>query len=265
MEQNIIFSTVDYPEVQYNLTFLPELELFIRKLTESEYNLLKENIRRDGCKEPLKIWDVGHAKILIDGHHRYSICVLLDMDFSFEYLYFDTIEDVKIYMAKQQMGKRNLSLQEISYLRGMQYAFSKQSKGGVYDQEGQTRELLAKEYNVSSATISRDYLLYQALEKIPIEEKDKYLRGESFLRKQEIEFIGKYEVNVSFVLSHLRQGGCLEDLKPHYISNYQTRKTQVHLINKLSKDFENEIKKANYSQKKVYKEKLLKLLELFDE
>lgn len=263
MEQNIVLNTALYPHIKYEIEVLPELEFFIRKQTKSEYQLLKNSIKTHGCKEPLKLWKHGGVNVLVDGHHRLHSCYALDMDFSFEFLFFNSIEEVKMYMAKNQLGRRNLKTQEVSYLRGMQYDFVKKGVGESNEKEGNTRDILAKEYGVSSATISRDFITYQALEKLPLEEKQDYLQGTSFLQKKDIDFIGKHDVDVKLVLSFLKNGLSLEDVILHYFpTQVITKKTK---IDRLSFQLEKEIKEATFSQKQIYKKQLLALIQLIDE
>ena len=47
-----------------------ELRTLIPPLAEDERRLLEENIIRDGCREPLTVWQ----DTLLDGHNRYDIC-----------------------------------------------------------------------------------------------------------------------------------------------------------------------------------------------
>jgi hypothetical protein len=69
--------------------------------------LLEKNILADGRREPLVVWN----GILIDGHHRLSICLEHGLPFK-------TVEpqeeledalDAKIWIVKNQFGRRNLT------------------------------------------------------------------------------------------------------------------------------------------------------------
>ena len=48
----------------------PEFSALIPPLSNDERMQLAVNIRRDGCREPLVLWN----NILLDGHNRYEIC-----------------------------------------------------------------------------------------------------------------------------------------------------------------------------------------------
>jgi hypothetical protein len=58
-----------------------------------------------GCLDTLKTWQ----GILVDGHHRYKICQKHSLSFQTEELFFDDREAVKIWMIRNQMGRRNIT------------------------------------------------------------------------------------------------------------------------------------------------------------
>lgn len=178
--------------VKENIKVLPELETFIRKLTPSEYKLLKEDIAQNGCKDAIILWERDEEFIIIDGHNRYRICTELGVEFQYELKKFASIDEVKDYMSRLQLARRNLTAQEVSYLRGLQYSIKKKAKGG--DNKGSklsTKDALAEEFGVSARTIINDYNHYLGVERLPVEEKLKYLAGESELSKSKIELLGK--------------------------------------------------------------------------
>ncbi len=256
--------------VRDNIVILEDLEYFIRKLSPSEYALLEKDIQDNGCKEPIKLWRRSSDFVIVDGHHRYKICTDHGIDFKTEALEFISVEDVKVYMAKLQLGRRNLTAQEVAYLRGMQYALNKTSVGKNTSEGGSTRNRLASEYGVSPATISRDYLTYKAVEKLPFNYRSQFLEGESFLQKQDLELLAKTDIDVNAFLSFRESGKTLKEFlelnqdssddvveekikveKKNYISSFSTR---------FMKDFN----KADDNQKKIYREQLLELLAMLD-
>ncbi len=46
-------------------------------MTADEYQQLKENILKDGCRDALVIW----SDTIIDGHNRYQICTENGIEF----------------------------------------------------------------------------------------------------------------------------------------------------------------------------------------
>ncbi|MEH0153142.1 ParB/RepB/Spo0J family partition protein [Limibacter armeniacum] len=257
--------------VRDNIKILPELEFFIRKLGESEYNLLKEDISKNGCKESIKLWRREDDFVIVDGHHRYQICQELGIDFKTESLDFASIEDVKIFMAKLQLGRRNLTPQESSYLRGMQYGLSRKTAGGIQEDSGQgrTRTLLAQEYGVSEATIMRDYKLYRGLEKVGEAIKQDYLSGDSFLRKMHIEYIAVEELlDVQRFIYFIERGGSLEEYKAqsqHGTQQIQTApngsKSKPSYFEAFASKFDKELKVADTERKQEMKHMLQRMLE----
>ncbi len=255
--------------VKENIKILPELEYFIRKLNSPEYHLLLTDIQKNGCKEPIKLWRRENDFVIVDGHHRFQICQELGIDFKTESIEFNSIEDVKSYMAKVQLGRRNLTAQENAYLRGMQYDFAKKGVGQYNKKEGNTRDLLAEEYGVSSATISRDFWTYQAVEKLPVEHKQLFLEGDSFLQKQDLEFIAKNELDIETFLNYREQGNSLQnfqkkDEKQGEIQK-EKQKEKKHYFSSFSSRFIKDFQKANSSEKQVYKQQLLELIKSLDE
>ena len=55
---------------RYDLTIDPEFKQLIPPLIQTERQQLEDNIKRDGCREPIALW----GNIIIDGHNRYEIC-----------------------------------------------------------------------------------------------------------------------------------------------------------------------------------------------
>jgi len=90
----------------------PEIETLIPPLTDDERTQLMVNIQRDGFRDPLVVW-LGHG-ILLDGHNRYRIWeavfeddenrepTILEMKFA-------TRDDAKLWVIKNQLGRRNLT------------------------------------------------------------------------------------------------------------------------------------------------------------
>lgn len=148
------------PEIK--ITINEELKALIPPLSEEEFSQLEQNILQEGCRDALILWQQDKDFILIDGHNRYEICQRHGLSFKTEIKDFKDFEEVKSWMITNQLGKRNLTEEQKSYLRGLQYQRTKKSLGG-YDfvkSVGQnvqpTHELLAQEHKVSPKTIQRD-------------------------------------------------------------------------------------------------------------
>ena len=171
------------------------LKDFILPLNKEEYYLLEMSMINEGCRDPLSVWEDSNGDfILIDGHHRYSICKKHDLRFEIQILKFDNIEGVKSWMIDNQLGRRNLSREQLSYYRGLKYLKLRNKRGGYNavlkkgDSES-TADLLSTEFKVSESTIKRDAKFAQALEiiaKSNTKLRNKILRGAADLNKSDI-------------------------------------------------------------------------------
>ena len=89
-----------------------EFENLIPKLSNEEFKQLEENIKSEGCREALIVWN----GILIDGHNRYKICRQNNIDFKIIEKNFSNREEAKMWIIKNQFGRRNLSIYDRSVL-----------------------------------------------------------------------------------------------------------------------------------------------------
>jgi hypothetical protein len=145
-----------------------ELKSLIPPLSTEEKLKLEANIVAEGCREALILWNKDEEYILIDGHNRYEICTRLQIPFKILEKEFEDKEAVKNWMISNQLGKRNLTELQKSYLRGLQYAAEKRKLGGIgvnqhnkskvdkMSTQQKTIEKLAEQHFVSAKTIQRD-------------------------------------------------------------------------------------------------------------
>jgi len=235
---------LQFEEIKRQIRILPELEQLIPPLLTDEHQQLEQNIIREGCREALLIWQTTEeiikidnksthtVYVLIDGHNRYSICMKHGIDFKIHLISFNTLYDVRQYMIDNQLGRRNLTPEQVSYLRGMKYLTEKKEKGKyerldhkgqnvLYDVEagaisvgmeendhkGQnvlygtevvsTSEKLGKRFNVSEKTIKRDAEFASGLEKLEPNLKSEILSGQTKINKTLIQQVGKSVISNS--------------------------------------------------------------------
>lgn len=105
----------------YELKIDLEFKKLIPPLTTEEFKLLKENIIRDGCREPLCVWN----DVIIDGHNRYDICTTNNIPFYIQPLKFINREDAQNWICANQLGRRNISEETRKYLIGKRYQMEK--------------------------------------------------------------------------------------------------------------------------------------------
>lgn len=201
--------------VRDRIVIRKEFKELIPQLKSDELEQLEENILKEGVRDPLILWPIGEEFILIDGHNRYSVCVKHKLDFPFKKIDFKDDEEARDWMIRNQLGRRNLSPEQQSYLRGLRYNNEK-SQGkrsdltsGQNDQKlntESTAEILAKEYNVSPKTIVRDAEFAKGLDVIAKKDpelKKKILKGESPIKKGKIQSLAKNPDAVESVINEI--------------------------------------------------------------
>lgn len=121
-------------KVKKEITILESIKRFIPPLSAEEKQQLEQNILEFGCKDPLTIWETNRGVIdanaeqpeeivyvLIDGHNRYEICQKFSIDFKISVVEFENFDQIHDFMIDHQLGRRNLSSEQMSYLRGLKY------------------------------------------------------------------------------------------------------------------------------------------------
>ncbi|MEA5404842.1 hypothetical protein VB776_18045 [Arcicella sp. DC2W] len=195
--------------IKSQIVILDQLRALIPPLTADELHQLELNILKHGVKDPLSIWETTASiaqiddsntpvYVLIDGHNRYDICKKNRLDYRINLLKFTSLDEVKDYMIDFQLGRRNLSPEQASYLRGLRYLQQKSMRGGdKFSTEGQQDVSIAlgTEYGVSSRTIKRDGEFASGLNKLSTSLKQEILTGKQKLPKATINAISKLETS----------------------------------------------------------------------
>ena len=135
-------------------------------MSENEFQLLEQNILRDGIRDPLVVW----GDTLIDGHNRYAIAQKHGLEYKTVQIELEDDTAAKIWIMNNQLGRRNLSTATRALMAlDMKPLFAEQAKkrmdwrsshavpsGGT--PSGKTRDQLAKIAKVSKSSI--DYAEY---------------------------------------------------------------------------------------------------------
>ncbi|MEG4225489.1 hypothetical protein QUA35_05745 [Microcoleus sp. N9_B2] len=145
----------------------PDFQTLIPPLSAIEFAALESSILEEGCRDPLVVWT--EEKILIDGHNRYAICSAHGIPYQTVEMSFDSPNAVKVWMLLNQLGRRNLTSESVSYLRGTWYELTKQPRGGDRKSSGQndhlkTEEKLGALFLASPKTIRRDAQFAKAVD-----------------------------------------------------------------------------------------------------
>ncbi len=215
--------------IRQTIIVIDELRDLIPPLQTEERQQLRDNIAEQGIREPILLWKEGEKHIIIDGHNRYSIAQELSLtDFPVKVVEgLKDLTEVKDWMILNQLGRRNLTPMQASFLRGQLYNATKkdrtqnlnrgeatpkdqidtsenQAKGSAenstkdqIDTSGKTTsKRIADDLGVGEATIKRDGKFAQGLEKIGLvspEVKKQILSGEAKVRKADIEELASAE------------------------------------------------------------------------
>lgn len=178
-----------------------EFKALIPPLTAEEFQQLEKNILEEGIREPIIYWK--GTETIIDGHNRFEIAKKHNLKYSTFSKGFDTREEVIDWMINNQLGRRNLSKETQSYLRGLQYQREKKrvsNESGINQHsevkaqnelQPTTAEKLATQHNVSRETIKRDEQYAKAVDTIventKPEVKHKILNNEIKITKEETQ------------------------------------------------------------------------------
>lgn len=197
--------------IKSQILILDSLRDLIPPLADDEFEQLQQNVLKHGVKDPLTVWETTSTAaqidaedrpvfILIDGHNRYRIGSQYRLDYRINLVQFTTLDEVKAYMIDYQLGRRNLTAEQTSYLRGLRYLQQKSMRGGNKTGGSQldVSAALGKEYGVSSRTIKRDGDFAAGLEKLAPDVKQAVLSGKKKLPKASIKTIGKAETTEPF-------------------------------------------------------------------
>lgn len=140
-----------------------EFRTLIPPLTAEEFSQLEANCLENGIQDSLKTWN----GILVDGHNRYEIAQKHGLEFRTEEMEFSSRDDVKLWIIKNQLGRRNLDKWQRFDLAKQQEHIekvkAKERQGTRTDiqpilaesSKGQTRDKMASQVGVSHGTYDK--------------------------------------------------------------------------------------------------------------
>lgn len=184
---------MDADKTMIDLRIDPEFAKICPPLTQEEYGLLEQSIIAEGCRDPIVTWN----GTIVDGHNRYKICNKHNVRFTTHRASFKDRQEVKWWIIKNQLARRNLTLVQAAYMRGRIWETFKQprlTKGvnlkagekalpqGVRSQQAFFGSMLG----VSAAKIRNDHDLFLAVERLSERAKEYVLSGRDLLRNQHI-------------------------------------------------------------------------------
>ena len=196
------------PELLATLKIEPEFRDKIPPLTEAEFQQLRENIMEAGeVYEPIRVWN----GVVVDGHNRLKVIEehpeikwsAREMDFVDKWAAFD-------WMYRNQLGRRNLTDEQRTYMIGKMYEARKNSHGnnaergedGKYlsaqnghlgERRVRQDEVIGKELGIGHNTVRRAEKFAKGvdtLKQVSQEAADKVLMGKSKATKAQISTLG---------------------------------------------------------------------------
>ena len=163
------------------LTVNPKFRDVARPLHEDEFKLLEENILRDGrVLQPIITW----KGTIVDGHYRWRIIQKhreLGREIPFEPVEMNFADDwaVVAWICNNQLGRRNLTDEERTYMIGKQYEAEKNTRGnpGERGEDGKYQraqnELIGNAPNKTATKIGRQH----GIGKDTVKRSEKFAKG----------------------------------------------------------------------------------------
>jgi len=198
----------------------PELEAVCLPLTPEEYGLLESQILRDGCLDPVKVWDRDGELVLLDGHNRLKICRENKLPEPISStIEIGSLDEAVIWIVDNQKGRRNVATEaQQTYISGKRYEAQKnvnKFKGNQYTIESGARTKCedqnaphnknytaykqGSEEGISSRTIEKNAVFSKgidAIREVSPELADKILTsGTTKLAKVEVMAVSKIPPN----------------------------------------------------------------------
>lgn len=88
----------------------PDFRKLIPPLVPDEKDRLRANLKRDGCRDALVVWE--EEGILLDGHNRLEICEEEGIEYRTATISLPDRTAAEIWILENQAGRRNLSISQ---------------------------------------------------------------------------------------------------------------------------------------------------------
>ncbi len=170
-----------------------EFQRLIPPLTDEEYKALEQNLIRDGCRDPICVWE----NTILDGHNRYEICNRRGIRYSTIEIQLPNRDAAIAWICATQIGRRNITEEMRKYLIGKRYEAEKRldlpNKNGANQYTKKTTSVLCtqppvkihrhktavrigKDYNICPSSIQQYGNYAAAMDRIASSEKELALR-----------------------------------------------------------------------------------------
>lgn len=216
------------------VTVDPDFRALIPALTLGEKEQLKQNLLAEGVRDPLVLWETQTgALFLLDGHNRREVILAHGLLFTVDLKQFGSHAEAHDWMINNQLGRRNLSSTQRSYLLGSYYNATKGQRGGdrkndkTEEPSLSRAEKIAEEQNVSPTSVKRSGKIAEAIERLGNtnpEAKAKVLAGEADITQGQLAELASAACEViASAAEAIAKGQPLQDeqnaKKPHVTHN----------------------------------------------
>jgi hypothetical protein len=114
---------------EHNIVVDEEFRHLVPAHAPAERDALEKQILQDGlCLEQLMVWQP--TNILLDGYTRLEICMKHGIAFRILARELANRDEARAWILAHQTGRRNVSHNGLSYVRGKRYLLEKQGHGG---------------------------------------------------------------------------------------------------------------------------------------
>ncbi len=148
-----------------------EFKARIPALTPDELALLEENLKTEGCRDPIITW----GDMVVDGHHRLEICQRLGIPFRCQTITLDCRADALLWIDRNQLGRRNITAQQRMLIVGRLYNATKPAQGGTganqssgsHSESGNSARALGTKHKLSERQVRRSAKFAKAADADP--------------------------------------------------------------------------------------------------
>jgi len=239
----------------WTLTVDEEFKALIPPLSVEERQMLEESLITNGCEMPILVWD----GCIVDGHNRYAICHEHGIPFAQEEKRFQSRSEVKLWMLRNQLGRRNLNsfqrsemalklkdtVAELSEKRMRAGVKAEADPGEIFPQgpeKGRTLDKLGKLAGVSGRTLKK---VETIIENADEDTKNELRKGKKNIQSAYEDVVKKMKPEETRICERCHQE------KPLAVFSMPSDRTS---FSPLCKDCEREVEEAAKSAAKVASE-----------
>lgn len=156
--------------------------------TEASLKELRASIAAEGVRDPIIVWK--GQNVIVDGHTRFKIATELKKSFKTIEMEFANSAAVETWMIRNQLGRRNLSPERMTYFIGRLYSDQKQVMPAK-----EAAAAVAEETGVSEKTVRRAEHVAKGVDLLAkikgTQEATAVLDGKGDMSKADLETVGK--------------------------------------------------------------------------